>query len=80
MMPNVLIVIGDASDTLGTLYPSYHLIEAGIEPVVIGSEKRPYGMGRLHYQRRFGIFRSNCIRLPWYFLLRWSRPGIHPLR
>ena len=27
-----LIVIGDASETLDTLYPYYRLIEAGIQP------------------------------------------------
>ena len=39
-----LIVIGDAAETLDTLYPYYRLIEAGIEPVVTGPEKRPYQM------------------------------------
>lgn len=44
MKPKALIVIGDASETLDTLYPYYRLIEAGIEPVVIAPEKRPYQM------------------------------------
>ena len=44
MTPKALIVIGDASETLDTLYPYYRLIEAGIEPVVIAPEKRPYQM------------------------------------
>lgn len=39
-----LIVIGDASETLDTLYPYYRLQEAGIEPVVIAPEKRRYQM------------------------------------
>ena len=30
----VLIVIGDASETMDTMYPYYRLIEAGFEPVV----------------------------------------------
>lgn len=39
-----LIVIGDASETLDTLYPYYRLQEAGIQPVVIAPEKRTYQM------------------------------------
>jgi len=39
-----LIVIGDATETVDTLYPYYRLIEAGIEPVVIAPEKRRYQM------------------------------------
>jgi hypothetical protein len=35
----VLIVIGDASETLDTLYPYYRLQEAGFEPVVVGPKK-----------------------------------------
>ena len=42
--PRVLIVIGDASETLDTLYPYYRLQEAGFEPVVIGPEKRTFQM------------------------------------
>jgi len=40
----VLIVIGDASETLDTLYPYYRLIEGGFEPVVTAPEKRLYQM------------------------------------
>jgi protease I len=40
----VLIVIGDASETLDTLYPFYRLQEAGFEPVVVGPEKRTFQM------------------------------------
>lgn len=43
-MEKVLIVIGDASETLDTLYPYYRLQEAGFEPVVIGPEKRKFQM------------------------------------
>jgi len=39
-----LIVIGDAAETLDTLYPYYRLIEAGIQPVVTGPERRRYQM------------------------------------
>ena len=39
-----LIVIGDASETLDTLYPFYRLQEAGIQPVVVAPEKRLYQM------------------------------------
>jgi protease I len=39
-----LIVVGDASETLDTLYPYFRLIEAGIRPVVTGPERRRYQM------------------------------------
>jgi protease I len=39
-----LIVVGDASETLDTLYPYYRLMEAGIQPVVTGPERRRYQM------------------------------------
>lgn len=39
-----LIVVGDASETVDTLYPYYRLIEANIQPVVIAPEKRKYQM------------------------------------
>jgi protease I len=40
----VLIIIGDASETMDTMYPYYRLIEAGFEPVVAAPEKRLYQM------------------------------------
>ena len=40
----VLIVVGDATETVDTLYPYYRLIEGGYEPVVIAPEKRKYQM------------------------------------
>jgi protease I len=40
----VLIIIGDASETLDTMYPYYRLQEAGIEPVVATPVKRRYQM------------------------------------
>ena len=43
-MKNVLIVIGDATETLDTLYPYYRIQEAGMKPVVIAPEKRKYQM------------------------------------
>ena len=33
-MHKVLIIVGDASETLDTMYPYYRLIEAGFQPVV----------------------------------------------
>ena len=39
-----LIVIGDATETVDTLYPFYRLQEAKIQPVVIAPEKRLYQM------------------------------------
>ena len=43
-MEKVLIVIGDASETLDTMYPFYRLQEAGFQPVVTAPEKRRYQM------------------------------------
>lgn len=40
----VLVVVGDASETLDTMYPIYRLQEAGLVPVVAGPEKRTYQM------------------------------------
>ena len=40
----VLIIVGDATETVDTLYPYYRLIEAGFEPVVAAPEKRLYQM------------------------------------
>ncbi|MGC6488060.1 MAG: DJ-1/PfpI family protein [Planctomycetota bacterium] len=42
--PRVLIVVGDATETLDTLYPFYRLQEAGFAPVVAGPERRTYQM------------------------------------
>ncbi len=41
-MKKVLIVIGDATELLDTMYPYYRLQEAGFQPVVIAPEKRLY--------------------------------------
>jgi len=43
-MCQVLLIVGDASETLDTLYPFYRLQEAGLEPVVAAPEKRRYQM------------------------------------
>ncbi|MEZ6056044.1 MAG: DJ-1/PfpI family protein [Planctomycetaceae bacterium] len=40
----VLIVIGDAAETLDTMYPFYRLQEAGFQPVVTAPEQRKYQM------------------------------------
>ncbi len=40
----VLIIIGDAAETLDTLYPYYRLQEDGFLPVVAAPEKRRYQM------------------------------------
>ncbi len=40
----VLIIVGDASETLDTLYPDYRLIESGFVPVVAAPEQRTYQM------------------------------------
>lgn len=44
MSDKVLIIVGDATETVDTLYPYYRLIEAGFEPVVAAPEKRLYQM------------------------------------
>ncbi|QGJ69970.1 General stress protein 18 [Planctomycetales bacterium 10988] len=43
-MNKVLIIVGDATETLDTMYPYYRLQEAGFEPVVAAPEKRRYQM------------------------------------
>ncbi|MDE0935237.1 MAG: DJ-1/PfpI family protein [Mariniblastus sp.] len=43
-MKKVLIIIGDASETLDTMYPYYRLQEAGMQPVIAAPEKRNYQM------------------------------------
>ena len=43
-MNKVLIIIGDATETVDTLYPFYRLQEDGFEPVVAGPEKKRYHM------------------------------------
>lgn len=40
----VLIILGDATETVDTLYPYYRLIEGGYTPVVAGPEKRMFQM------------------------------------
>ena len=40
----VLIIVGDASETVDTLYPFYRLEEEGFQPVVAAPEKRLYQM------------------------------------
>lgn len=42
--PRVLIVVGDAAETLDTLYPYYRVQEEGWRPVVAGPERRRYHM------------------------------------
>ena len=44
MKPKVLIVIGDATETVDTLYPYYRLIEGGFDPVVAAPEVHRYQM------------------------------------
>jgi protease I len=43
-MAKVLIIVGDASETVDTLYPYYRLIEGGFQPVVAGPEVHRYQM------------------------------------
>ena len=59
--PKVLIIFGDASETVDTMYPYFRLIEGGYDPGMTASEKHEYqsdassetrldhysGMGRL---------------------------------
>lgn len=43
-MNKVLIIVGDATETVDTLYPYYRLQEDGFTPVVAAPEKRVYQM------------------------------------
>ena len=42
MSDQVLIIIGDATETLDTMYPYFRLIEADFEPIVAAPEKKRY--------------------------------------
>ena len=42
--PKVLIIIGDAAETVDTMYPYFRLIEGGYEPVIAAPENRTYQM------------------------------------
>ncbi|WP_437222853.1 DJ-1/PfpI family protein [Planctomicrobium sp. SH661] len=44
MSLRVLIIVGDATETVDTLYPFYRLQEEGFQPVVAAPEKRTYQM------------------------------------
>jgi protease I len=44
IMNRVLIIVGDASETVDTLYPYFRLQEDGFVPVVAAPEKRRYQM------------------------------------
>ena len=44
MNHKVLVVIGDASETLDTMYPFYRLIEGGYQPIVAAPEVHRYQM------------------------------------
>jgi protease I len=43
-MDKVLVIVGDATETVDTLYPYFRLQEAGFQPVVAAPEKRRYNM------------------------------------
>jgi protease I len=43
-MDQVLIIVGDATETVDTLYPYYRVQEEGIRPVVAGQERKRYQM------------------------------------
>jgi protease I len=43
-MDKVLIIVGDATETVDTLYPFYRLQEEGIAPIVAAPERRRYQM------------------------------------
>ena len=40
----VLIIVGDAAETVDTLYPYYRLQEAGFAPIVAGPQRQTYQM------------------------------------
>ena len=44
LLNKVLIIVGDAAETLDTLYPFYRLQEDGFEPVVAAPQRRVYQM------------------------------------
>ncbi len=44
LVQRVLIVVGDATETVDTLYPYYRLQEDGFQPVVASTERQRYQM------------------------------------
>src|SRR4026209_682627 len=44
MLPKVLIIVGDATETVDTPYPYYRPTEGGYQPIVAAPEKRRYQM------------------------------------
>ena len=44
MTAKVLIIVGDATETVDTLYPYLRVQEEGFAPVVAGPEARRYNM------------------------------------
>ena len=60
-MEKVLIIVGDATETLDTMYPYYRLIEAGFQPVVTAPEKRLYQMV-LHEIKPGWTITKECIQ------------------
>ena len=42
--PKVLIIFGDASETIDSMYPYFRLIEADTIPMMAAPEKREYQM------------------------------------
>ncbi len=41
-MKKVLIIVGDATETVDTLYPYYRLFDGGYQAVVAAPDKRRY--------------------------------------
>ena len=57
-MHQVLIIVGDATETLDTLYPFLRVQEEGFRPVVAGPEKRSYQMVMHELQSGWDITRE----------------------
>ena len=94
-MSKVLIIIGDASETVDTLYPYFRVQEAGFEPVVAAPEKRLYHMVLHEISPGWTITREfegykleadiafrdvRSRRVSGDLLLRWQGSRVHPIR
>ena len=60
----VLIIVGDATETLDTMYPYYRLIEAGFQPVVAAIDVPVFQTGFGFCRRSRSVKQVECRNIP----------------